>query len=168
MPCTRKSLVYENICTRCNPGAGEKKELRRMNNPDIPSLYVGETARTIKERAGEHWAAYRGGAKAQEGSHLFKHQQLHHAGESPLFMMRAVGFYKSALSRQTAEAVRIMRRGGDGTVLNSRSEFNRCYIPRLKVEDEDLIKEIEKEELKMDDAVREDLRVSEEDWIRNK
>ena len=74
MPCTRKSLVYENICTRCNPGAGEKKELRRMNNPDIPSLYVGETARTIKERAGEHWAAYRGGAKAQEGSHLFKHQ----------------------------------------------------------------------------------------------
>ena len=43
--------------------------------------------------------------------------------------MRVVQFYSSALRRQVGEAVRIRRRGG--SVLNSRSEFNRCSITRL-------------------------------------
>ena len=29
-------------------------------------------------------------------------------------------------------------------MLNSRAEFNRCYIPRLKVEEQDKIRELEK------------------------
>ena len=44
---------------------------------------------------------------------------------------------RSALSRQIREAVRIHKRGGEGSILNSRAEFNRCYIPRLVVEEED-------------------------------
>ena len=42
--------------------------------------------------------------------------------------MRVVEFYKSALSRQVGEAIRIRRRG---LTLNSKGEFNRCSIPRL-------------------------------------
>ena len=45
-PCMRKSLVYENICAECNEGAGGKEEVTG-SNPDIPSIYVGETSRTI-------------------------------------------------------------------------------------------------------------------------
>ena len=50
VPCTRKSLVYENICGTCNKGAKGKEEVVG-SNPDIPSIYVGETSRTIFERA---------------------------------------------------------------------------------------------------------------------
>ena len=31
-------------------------------------------------------------------------------------------------------------------MLNSKSEFNRCYIPRLQLVEEDVIKEIEQAE----------------------
>ena len=64
-----------------------------------------------------------------------------------------IKFYKTPLARQVAEAIRIRRRGVEGAILNSKSEFSRCYIPRLKVEnDGELDKEIEqsmrKEELR--------------------
>ena len=125
-------MVYENICSSCNKGAGGKEHVE-MENPEIPSIYVGESSRTIRERTKEHWAAFKGNKKAKEGSHIYKHQELHHPGQEPRFLMRTIEFYKSALSRQTGEAVRIMRRGGTGAVLNSKSEFNRSYIPRLTV-----------------------------------
>ena len=56
--CTKRSLVYENICLQCNPDAAKKGPLLK-HNMDIPSVYVGETARSVKERALEHWAAFR-------------------------------------------------------------------------------------------------------------
>ena len=51
--CTRSSIVYENICIRCNPSATNKGELREQYNK-TPSLYVGESSRTIQERGSEH------------------------------------------------------------------------------------------------------------------
>ena len=68
-PCKRKSLVYENVCSICNEGAGSKKELEKVD-PLIPSIYVGETSRTVQERALEHWADTRGSSKGVEGSHM--------------------------------------------------------------------------------------------------
>ena len=57
-----------------------------------------------------------------------------HPGEHPDFIMRVVSHPRSALERQLGEAVRIRRRGGEGSILNSRAEFNRCHVPRLRVE----------------------------------
>ena len=48
-----------------------------------------------------------------------------------------VSSHRTALNRQIREAVRIRRRGGAANILNSKSEFNRCQIPRLVVEVED-------------------------------
>ena len=63
-------------------GAGAKKELVNVN-PEIASIYVGETSRTIQERAMEHWADTRG-AKGVEGSHMLKHmEQKTTVGRSP-------------------------------------------------------------------------------------
>ena len=73
--CSKKSAVYENTCLLCNPAAGKKEELVELKT-ETPSLYVGETSRTVKERSGEHWAAYRGSAKAKASSHIYKHQEL--------------------------------------------------------------------------------------------
>ena len=73
-----------------------------------------------------------------EKSHILKHYQIAHGGVGePCFIMRTVSFFKTALARQVGEAVRIRRRGGAGSILNSKSEFDRCRIPRLVVEQED-------------------------------
>ena len=125
-PCTQRSLVYENICLRCNPTAREKGELREQNGQ---SVYVGETARSIQERAKEHWESFK---SKDPKSHILKHHLIHHGAEGePKFIMKVVKFYRTALSRQVAEAVRIKRRG---EVLNSRTEYNRCSIQRLTLE----------------------------------
>ena len=94
------------------------------------------------------------------------HQELCHPGEEPEFILRAVGFYKTALSRQTAEAVRIGKRGGEGAVLNSRSEFNRCFIPRLQLIGEEKIEEMEQADKEQTQTTLEELLTF--DWERSK
>ena len=67
-------------------------------NLDTPSIYVGVTARSIKERAKEHWNALR---SKDKDSHILKHWTLHHesVGE-PEFVMKVVGeFSRCKISR---------------------------------------------------------------------
>ena len=47
-PCTKSNLVYENICASCNPGATGKVEQEEIR-VDIPTVYIGETSRSIFE-----------------------------------------------------------------------------------------------------------------------
>ena len=131
--CTRASIVYESICTRCNPGAKKKGELEAAAKGP-PSLYVGESSRSIQERALEHWGAAR---RRAENSHMEKHQSMEHKGEPPDFIFKVISNHRTALNRQVREAVRIRRRGGAGQILNSKAEYNRCHIPRLTIEKED-------------------------------
>ena len=130
--CKKPSLIYKNVCQRCNPGAGAKGALKEVRK-DIPSLYVGESSLTIFERSREHWEDWR---RKSGSSHIRKHQEQAHADEEepPKFIMRVVRFCKTPLSRQIGEAVRIRRRGGEGSILNSKAEYSRCRIPRLVVE----------------------------------
>ena len=58
--CTLVNVTYENICTKCNPSALKKGNLREQE-AKVPSLYVGETSRSLQERASEHWGAVRRG-----------------------------------------------------------------------------------------------------------
>ena len=110
-----------------------------------PSLYVGESSRSVQERAGEHWGAARRG---EDESHMVRHQKQVHPGAPPQFYFKVISTHRTALSRQVKEAIRIKKRGGAGGVLNSKSEFNRCYIPRMVVEEEE-------ESSKMDRLARE-------------
>ena len=133
-PCNKRSVLYENICLKCNPEAGgESKE--EINPPlDHPSIYVGETARSLYERGKEHWRGFR---NQEEDSHINKHHQLHHGGEgAPSFHLRPARFFTAALTRQIAEAVRI-ERWGEQVVLNSKAEYNRCKISRLTLGEEE-------------------------------
>ena len=109
--CKKASLVYENVCKRCNPGADSKKELVEVKN-DVPTIYVGETSRSVFERSREHWGAWR---SQKEDSHILRHQVAEHDGEeNPQFTVQVVKYYKTALSRQLGEAVIIRRsRGGE-------------------------------------------------------
>ena len=107
-------------------------------DPDTPSIYVRETSRTVQERGAEHWAVARMSQKAKEGSHMAKHHELCHPGVEPQFTLRAVGFHPSALSRQTAESVRIAKRGGDlvEQVKRAEEEETEAHLRELEAREE--------------------------------
>ena len=127
--CKRRGIVYESICVKCNPGATRPGPLKSVNK-EVPSVYVGETSRSMYERAGEHWKAFH---KRNTDSHIWKHHLVHHEGVGePEMTFKVVGTFKSALPRQIFEAVRIRRRGDD--VLNSKGEYNRSRIHRLTID----------------------------------
>ena len=79
-------------------------------------------------------------------------------GATPEFIIRVVGRAKTALERQTREAVRIRRRGGEGAILNSKAEFNRCFIPRLQLQEQTSVEEQEKESRREDKRTARELK----------
>ena len=135
--CTHQSILYENVCTACVPGAGKKEQVKEEELRSIkePAIYIGETSRSIQERSLEHWKGYTGSKK--DDNHMYRHQLLVHGGEQAKFTMKVEGSHRTALSRKVSEAVRIRRRGGEHMIQNSKAEYNRCHIPRLRVEQEE-------------------------------
>ena len=96
-----------------------------------PSLYAGETSRSMYERRGEHWGGVR---SRSNNNHMIKHTNLKHDGEQPKFVIKVVKFFRPPLARQVAKAVRTRRRGGEREILNSRGECACCCIPHLRVD----------------------------------
>ena len=84
-------------------------------------MYVGESGRSIYERAGEH---RQDALDRKEDSHIIKHWLISHPEleEPPRFSIQVVSSFQDAMSRQLSEAIRIELRGDN--VLNSKSEFN--------------------------------------------
>ena len=102
------------------------------------ALYVGETARTPRERLNGPSELLEDYKKKRERSHMFKNWQECHNGErKPEFGVKVVRSFTSCLMRQLWECIRIRRRSQEEGVkiLNSRGEFSRCSIPRLVIED---------------------------------
>ena len=98
-PCTKRSLVYESWCLLCNPTINTKGE--PGGHQDHPSVYVGETSKSIAERSEQHWRDYR---DKKDDSHILKHHQRHHNGEGePRFFFRVVKYHSSALRRQVGD-----------------------------------------------------------------
>ena len=127
----KKLLLAQDHPWYMNMEPGKKWEQQLEGEP---SLYVGETSRSIQERTKEHW---RGMWSKSEKNHIWKHQVLVHGGsQEPKFLMMPVKYYRTALARQVGEVVRIRRRGGEGALLNSKGEFNRSHIPRLTIQEE--------------------------------
>ena len=125
--CRKRNVIYESKCEICNPNEEDKKKSSSLKDGrENPSIYVGETARSISERASEHWADYRSGA---EESHILKHWKSHHAGVGePKFRFKVVKFCRDALTRQVWEATGIFLRG---ITLNSKSGYNMIGIAKL-------------------------------------
>ena len=80
-----------------------------MEGAEQPSVYIGESGRSLFERGKEHWKDF---AEKKEESHIWYHHQLHHGGiGEPKFHLRPIAFHQTALNRQLTEAVRIGRMG---------------------------------------------------------
>ena len=138
-PCDKRSLLYENYCITCeekdaaqidNEVADEKEKKLRKGKIKLHK-YIGETSRSVYERSWEHWSAME---QLNPGSHLLKHlldihEEEDHAGVK--FGVRVVMFTQSSFERQLQESVVIQQERHHHHLLNSRSEYNRCAVPRL-------------------------------------
>ena len=117
--CSKRNTVYKITCEECEK-LGQK------------GVYIGESARSCYERGKEHLEARE---NLKPDSHMLKHVLLHHREKDireVKFKMRSLKFHKSAFERQIHEAVAIQSHRED-ILMNSKSEYNRCSVPRLSV-----------------------------------
>ena len=121
--CKKRSVTYRTRCKTCFESGVKRGE-------KLEKVYIGESSRTGRERGAEHANDY---LKAAPDSHMWKHWQTDHQEETekPVFSMKILRRHKSAFVRQINEAVLIDMHSSN--VLNSKSEYNRCQIPRLNV-----------------------------------
>ena len=69
-----------------------------------------------------------------EGSHIWEHQSEYHSEEEIRMKFEVVKICRTALERQVSETVNIKMRSREGSkILNSKIEYNRCFIPSLTV-----------------------------------
>ena len=110
--CGVKSVVYLGVCSLCD--ASHKLNPKEKHR----GVYVGQTYRTLAERAKEHRDKLK---DFSTGSFMFKHWVLEHNEllEAPKFEFSVVKHHKEPLSRMIHEAVLI----SDKASLNSRSEW---------------------------------------------
>ena len=129
--------MYESSCRVCQVDGKKAGKL----DGDSKGIYVGESSRSMYERGKEH---VKDGKDHGEDSHQWKHWTTEHPdlGGDPQFRLKIVKVFSDPLTRQLAEAVRIEQRGQN--ILNSKSEFSRCRVPRLTLETEGWKKEKEK------------------------
>ena len=64
-----------------------------------------------------------------------------------------------------AEAIRIRRRGREGTILNSRGEFGICYIHHLKVEEQE---EEKAKSLEWGELMEQESKEADQTWEHNR
>ena len=116
--CSVKSVVYECVCVICD------NKYSATPSGGHGGRYVGQTSRTLYERAGEHMAGLR---RSDLSNFLFKHWATAHMDqiECPEFRFRVVRCHKSPLDRMIHEAVRII----DCASMNSKSERGGIRLP---------------------------------------
>ena len=87
---------------------------------------------------------------------------IHHKEKNPeevVFGMKIRKQYKTALERQIGEAVAILEEKEKGTeLMNSKSEFNRCSLPRITADDSKELLEMLKEEDEADKEIKASIR----------
>ena len=136
-----KTLHHETWCITCEEREKEKidKEYcqedestrRKMYEKIRLHKYIGESSRSMYERGLEH---QRDLEEMKKESHMLKHNFDKHAGEdleNMKFGARIVKAARSAFNRQICESVQIQQNAKEHHILNSKSEYNRCALPRL-------------------------------------
>lgn len=169
--CHTRNLVYETWCMTClrrdeedaeRRGEGDAGRVRELKRKIRKHLYIGETSRSMYERALEHQGDI---DQLKSSSHMLRHMLEMHRGEERSeieFGVRVMRYTRSSFERQVLESV-LIQSNRDHHILNSRSEFNRCAIPRLvaKLGDKELKlwREKDKEREKAEEKIEEEIRM---------
>ena len=142
--CRKRFCVYEIWCKQCEDEdemriddqyseeekVEKKEEIRKKKEEMKRYKYIGETSRSIYERAWEH---QNGLASLDKDSYMLKHFLDRHEEEDlkvRRFAVKVIKFTRTSFDRQILESVQLQN-NRNHNLLNSKSEFNRCAIPRL-------------------------------------
>ena len=122
--CRVANVVYEARCIDCQDLVSSGQILEK----DV-GVYVGETSRTLMERATEH---VNGAENIDLDNFITKHWAHSHSSNSecPKMKFKVLKQCKDALTRQVVEAVLIESKAN----LNSKSEWGRNSLTRLRVD----------------------------------
>ena len=120
--CMVSNVVYESVCSICD-------DKHKIDKSPHEGRYIGETSRTLFERATEHHALLN---NLDVTSFMYKHWVVVHKDleSPPKFKFRVVKKHVDPLSRLIHEAVRIL----SSATMNSKSEWGGFKITRLTVE----------------------------------
>ena len=121
--CSVKNVVYESTCDAC------EVKFKSSKDGHHDGRYVGQTSRTLYERASEHVEALK---NSDLDSFMFKHWALMHSDmdKAPSFTFNVVKCHKDPLSRLVHESVRISTHAS----MNSRAEWSGYKVARISVE----------------------------------
>ena len=97
------------------------------------TCYIGTTGRSQNARAIDHQKALRCSDKKNA---LAKHMLLEHSSAQPSFSLHKIGSHRFNLQRQILEGICIEAASENKSLklLNSRSEWGRSKLFRLRVE----------------------------------
>ena len=131
--CKTRNVVYESKCKLCNPLPTTQKDMNTEKEEfqDAPAgrqpapregIYIGESSRSIHERALEH---VRDARTFSVKSHIVKHWMSSHPKlpTPPEMEFMVTGRFKDCLSRQISEALRI--NNSTDVLLNSKGEYEK-------------------------------------------
>ena len=134
--CDKRNVTYKTVCLKCKENFLKKEEAEEGSADDTEAAkeplktYYGETHCSAYERGTQHGRDY---ISKKEDSHMFKHFSDKHSNEKiedVRFGMSVIKQHFSSFSRQVMESVLIF---SDPHVMNSKSMYNRCQVPRLSV-----------------------------------
>ena len=173
--CKRRNCVYETTCITCNRRQDQetedkfskegKKRIDEEKRRTRRYRYIGETNRSPYERGVEHQNDV---GACKTSSHMLRHLiDVHEAEEEDWdqikFGMRIVKSTQSAFERQIMESVEIQKARKTSYILNAKSEYNRCALPRLtaKLGEKDLERwrKADREEMEKEASLEEKIRM---------
>ena len=135
--------MYEIECFTCRDRKIEKieeeyaeegkKKIEEMKRKMSRYVYIGDTNRSAYERGKEYVHDIDG---LKTSSHMLRHLLSVHEEEEEnwkeiRFGMRILKSTQSAFNRQIAESVLIQQKRKGNNIMNAKSEYNRCALPRL-------------------------------------
>ena len=145
--CSVRNVLYTGECLECVNGNGKDIETVKTCTDMI---YVGETSRSLGERALEH---IEGGQRLDTNNFITKHWLNRHNDLTtpPTFRFTVVRVHKDPMSRCLDEALMIEKANENLKILNSKNEWSGGKISRITVEKstwetKKITKELEEEE----------------------
>ena len=137
--CHKRNIVYETRCLTCQQEQNDKIDTMEIDEKEKSELkktaklykYIGESSRSSFERGWEHVNDM---AQLKTTSHMLKHVLTKHPEQDMAevqFGMKIVRTCMSSFERQIYESVLIQREREEHHILNSRTEYNRCSLPRI-------------------------------------
>ena len=130
-------MVYESKCTLCNPPSSRQEDTSshptEPNNQPREGIYIGETSRSLHERAVEHVKDAHGFSAK---SHIVKHWMNSHPSlPAPQEMEFSISArFRDCLSRQIGEALSISN--SKDILLNSKAEYMANSLSRVTLKED--------------------------------